>query len=356
MAPEMPSQDDVKAYLEKNNNVMKELLEEGANAAIAAKAEDLPGFLSKHFAGAAKQSAFVFIKPHAKTDAVEALVKKKFEEVGIEITAQGEYTGTEIDEKKYIDNHYYAIVSKATLLKPTELNVPKDKFKEKFGEEWDDVLKEDKKVLNAKDAAEHLGISGEDLDALWMTAKKADKLVKFGGGFYCAYIEEKKLYTFNAFFMVMRGKFTAKEAAIKYFVVEFAPNKLSWSDFRDKVLGPTDPSAAPADSIRGMVNADWEKLGLKAACSTGDNAVHASASPFEGFAEKHNWLGMKIADDKHFGAKLLEAGLSEKMITEWAVDPQVTIAPDKKGSIFDQLECLDAPDCLAKCVKIALMQ
>ena len=122
------------------------------------------------------------------------------------------------------------------------------------------------------------------------------------------------------------------------------------------MLGPTDPSAAPADSIRGMVNADWEKLGLKGACSTGDNAVHASASPFEGFAEKYNWLGMKIADDKHFGAKLLEAGLSEKMIGEWAVDPQVTIAPDKKGSIFDQLECMDAPDCLAKCVKIALMQ
>ena len=53
MAPEMPSQEEVKAYLEKNDNVMKELLEQGANAAIAAKAEDLPAFLSKHYAGAA---------------------------------------------------------------------------------------------------------------------------------------------------------------------------------------------------------------------------------------------------------------------------------------------------------------
>jgi hypothetical protein len=38
-------------------------------------------------------------------------------------------TAEQIDEGKLIDQHYYAIASKATILKPEQLNVPADKFK-----------------------------------------------------------------------------------------------------------------------------------------------------------------------------------------------------------------------------------
>ena len=116
--------------------------------------------------------------------------------------------------------------------------------------------------------------------------------VKLGGGFYCGQIEVEgvKNYTFNAFFMTMRGKFTAAGTSIHYYVVEFDPTKLSWADFRGAVLGPTDPANAPADALRGIIAAGWEGLGLKAPCNGGDNAVHASASPFEGLAERMNWL------------------------------------------------------------------
>eukprot|EP00961_Rhodomonas_salina_P258447 3493083-Rhodomonas_salina.1 len=85
--------------------------------------------------------------------------------------------------------------------------------------------------------------------------------------------------------MSMRGKFTAADAAVHYYVVEWDAGVLSWADFRGKVLGPTDPASAPAGSLRGTINADWEKLGLKAPPNTGDNGVHASASPLEGLAE-----------------------------------------------------------------------
>jgi nucleoside diphosphate kinase len=186
-------------------------------------------------------------------------------------------------------------------------------------------------------------------------AKKAGKLIKFGGGFYCAFLEEHNLYTFNAFFMEMRGKFTAPSANIHWFLVEFNPAELKWEDFRGKVLGPTDPKDAPADSLRGMIGADWNKLGLAAECTTGDNAVHASASPFEGLAEQMNWLQMPIAENS-FGKALLDAGLSEAMIKEWSVDPQVVIGDGKKGSIFDQLEDKDFADCLELCTKLSKMQ
>jgi nucleoside diphosphate kinase len=304
-----------------------------------------------------KQQAFVFAKPHANTPAVLAKINEKFKEVGIEILKEGEVTGPTIDEKKYIDQHYYAIAEKATIKKPNELNVKKDKFKATFGEEWDEVLAAGK-AFNALDACAKLGLDGKQLDEIWGKAKKAGKLVKMGGGFYCGFVTpegkdpSEGIYTFNAFFMEMRGKFTAAGTSIHYYVVEFDDATLKWADFRGKVLGPTDPASAPADSLRGIVNADWEKLGLAAPCNTGDNAVHASASPFEGLAERTNWLGVAIKDDP-FGAALLEKGMTEDMIKAWCVDPQVTQVDDSKGSIFDALEDKDIDDCIATCVAIS---
>ena len=118
------------------------------------------------------------------------------------------------------------------------------------------------------------------------------------------------------------------------------------------MLGPTNPGDAPAESLRGKLMSGWEGLGLAAAPNTGDNGVHASASPFEGLAERTNWLARKIADDP-FGKALLEAGLPEALIKDWCVDPQVKIDADgKKGSLFDQLEDMDLAPCVAKCVEL----
>ena len=81
--------------------------------------------------------------------------------------------------------------------------------------------------------------------------------------------------------------------AMQYYVVEFDPAKLSWADFRGKVLGPTDPAQAPEGSLRATILKDWKTLGLEYQPNVGDNGVHASASPFEGLAERMNWLKVK---------------------------------------------------------------
>ena len=86
-----------------------------------------------------KNTAFVFIKPHANTEEARKVVKATFESKGIKVTSEGLIDGKDIESKMLIDNHYYAIASKATILKPDALNVPKPMFKEKFGLEWDDV-------------------------------------------------------------------------------------------------------------------------------------------------------------------------------------------------------------------------
>ena len=59
--------------------------------------------------GLLRNSAFVFIKPHANLPATQALVQRRLVEVGLEITAEGDIDGKTIDEKKLIDQHYYAI-------------------------------------------------------------------------------------------------------------------------------------------------------------------------------------------------------------------------------------------------------
>ena len=301
-----------------------------------------------------KNSAFVFVKPHAVTEATKTLVKEGLIAAGLTITSEGSLSAEEIDSKKLIDQHYYAIASKATILKPHQLNVPGDKFEAQFGLTWEAALAAGN-VYNAMDACALLGITADEMDAQWGVCKKAKKLVKFGGGFYCGLVEiegKPSLYVFNGFFMSMRSKFTAPGVSIYYYTVEWDEAALSWADFRGQLLGPTDPVEAPASSLRGKIMAQWQELGLAAKPDVGDNGVHASASPFEALAERLNWCGASMETDP-FGAALLGAGVPAALVTAWTVDPQVNLPGGGKGSLFDSLEDMDASAVLAKCQDLA---
>lgn len=56
------------------------------------------------------------MKPHANTKATQDMVREKLKAAGIEILSETDISGKTIDEKKLIDQHYYAIASKATIL------------------------------------------------------------------------------------------------------------------------------------------------------------------------------------------------------------------------------------------------
>lgn len=317
---------------------------------------NLPSSCDRRDAKASTNSAFVFIKPHAVTDKVKELAKAKFAQKGIKIVSEGSLSGEEIDEKKLIDQHYYAIASKATILKPNELNVPADKFEAQFGISWQAAL-DSGKVFNAMDGCKHLGITADELDEAWAQTKANKKLVKFGGGFYCGLVEvdgKDAVYIFNGFFMSMRSKFTMPGTQIYYYCVEWDSKTLSWADFRSKVLGPTDPADAPEDSLRGQILSSWGELGLTAKPNVGDNGMHASASPFEALAERCNWLGAEFKSDE-FGKQLVDAGLPETRFAAWSIDPQIGINSGKKGSVFDQLEDLNSAECVRKIIELAGM-
>lgn len=113
---------------------------------------------------------------------------------------------------------------------------------------------------------------------------------------------------------------------------------------------------ATIGSIRRTILDDYKKLGLKSKPNTGDNGVHASASPFEALAERCNWLGASVEEDQ-FGKGLLSAGVSKDTIKQWSGDAQVAVdgetAEGKTMSVFDSLEDLDADTSLAKVGKIS---
>jgi len=59
--------------------------------------------------GKPKNAAFVFVKPHAVTAETNKLVRSGLEAKGLKVLSEGELTSEVIDQKKLIDQHYYAI-------------------------------------------------------------------------------------------------------------------------------------------------------------------------------------------------------------------------------------------------------
>ena len=113
---------------------------------------------------------------------------------------------------------------------------------------------------------------------------------------------------------------------------------------------------------------NWKDYGLSGEPTTGDNAVHASASPFEALAEKMNWLGVDMEADE-FGKELIgRLGDNAKdLINTWKVDPKIQVPKGCPGdfdvesevketevkSLFDSVEDTDAGRCLGLLGKIA---
>jgi len=163
--------------------------------------------------------------------------------------------------------------------------------------------------------------------------------------------KEPEIFVINGFYMAMREKYTTPGTSIYYYLVEWDPAKLSWEDFRGKVLGATDPATATDGALRKEIFSGWKSLGLKAEPNVGDNGVHASASPFEAMAERLNWMGAKLETDA-FGKAMLDSGIPKDTIMTWTKDPQVPFE-GKKSSLFDLLEDLDYDECLSKAQQIA---
>jgi len=298
--------------------------------------------------GTGANYAFVFLKPHANTDQAIERVKERFASQNIEICKQGGMDAAELDKQRIIDRHYGGLAEKALDIDPTDLFVKpeaQDRFHKAFGLPWKDALATGL-VLNARQAMERLQCNEEELDRMWDPLEFDVGKVKFAGGFYCGKI--RGIFVINGFYMGMRAMFTKPGRSITYFAVKWEAADLSWEGFRQKFIGSTDPSKAEPGSIRGDFFQCWENLGLANQLSTGENAVHASASSLEALVERMNWLNLSIDEDP-FGRALLGNKVNCETIVEWTRDPLVCQGGERR-SLFDLVENLDHKECLESLV------
>ena len=315
-------------------------------------------------------SAFVFVKPHAcchgtKPGAVEAVVETALKHAGIRITDQGDISADEMKTQHLMEVQYGAMAHKAVHGSPSDLIVPErgqHAFEHMFGETWDAAIQTGR-VYNAKDAAIKLGLDAKGMQQAWSKLQRGTNLLKFGRGFYCGqvssqyYDDKETIYVINGFYLSMRAEYCTPGAKIHWYTVSWPSEALSWSDFRTEIIGATDPAVAPTGSIRGILYDRYAKLGLPTKPTTGQNGVHASASPVDALLERSNWLGQTIPDDP-FGKGLLAAGVPLDAILQWKTDPQVTVegttSEGKTISVFETLENLDADTSLETVSKISI--
>ena len=295
----------------------------------------------EELASGPKNTALVFIKPHAVNDKVKSLVSEHLKAHGVTITSEGTMGSSHIKEHGIIDTHYAALAANAVKLLPSEQVLGADKkaeFEEKFGVGWDQAVGEGK-VLNLAQFQE----LKPELDASAIESKwRAKAPLKLGPGNYVGHFEEEGVYVINAFYSQMREKYIKADASVVWFTVEFREAELSWKRFRASVIGATDPSKAEAGSLRKKILDGWEGLGLGAEPNTGDNGVHASAGPIEGLRERMTWLGRGREEDP-LGQSMQAAGVRAEVLDAWCSNSVVEIE-GKKGPAFDLLEDRDTSE------------
>ncbi len=279
--------------------------------------------------------AFVFIKPHAVKSKIIDYVKTFFSENNIEIISEGKISSETIKEKGLIDKHYAINAKNGTIANPADLFLNKKaiaNFAENFSVNWEDAIKENK-IISGLSMKRELKITGEELRELWVKYKG----IKITGGLYVSYFKDYDKYVLNGFYPSIRDIFTQPNEKIIYFIANFASEQLDWSNFRNDIIGKTNPVDASEKSIRGYFHKNNEKYDIVTGYR--DNVIHASASPFEAFIEKNNWIENFDNNIDPLWNMISDKIQEEEIIKLFNDNPKTYIPElDIKQSIIDRLE------------------
>jgi len=296
---------------------------------------------------ALRNSALVFLKPHAATDTIESFVRDHLSAAGIDIVDSGIKCAAEIADQKLIDQHYGSLARIAMEDQPADLllsDSSKETFASTFGLDWSDALPS---VLRNDEAMSRLNVDGLALEPMWRGGLQC----KLAPGTYVSRLDgpDEPVYTLNGFYPAMRHSYVSPGAEVRWLVCEFDEAALSWRAFRREIIGATNPAEASVGSCRAELLARWEALGLPAAPTLAQNGVHASAGPLEGLKEKLVWVGSTLDTDGFARALLGEAHVSRETLDGWLCDNPVVTLAGETDKIFDLTEECGTDQVLAQC-------
>ena len=184
---------------------------------------------------ALRNSALVFVKPHAATDACEVFVRQHLAAAGVSVVDAGVKRAAEIEASKLIDQHYGSLARIAMELQPADVDLSPAalaEFAETYGVDWGTALGS---ALRNDEAMAELGVDGMALEPLWRSGVQC----KLAPGTYVSRLDgvSKPLYTLNGFYPAMRQAYVEPGAEVRYLVCEWEEADLSWRGFRREVVG-----------------------------------------------------------------------------------------------------------------------
>ena len=296
---------------------------------------------------ALQNTALVFVKPHAATDACESFVRDHLAAAGIRVVDAGVKAAAEIEAAKLIDQHYGSLARIAMELQPADVALSpaaEEAFAETYEVDWSTALGS---ALRNDEAMSKLGVDGLELEPMWRGGVQC----KLAPGTYVSRLDgvSEPLYTLNGFYPAMRQAYVADGSEVRYLVCEWNEADLSWQSFRREVIGATNPADAAPGSARAELLAKWADLGLPAAPTLGNNGVHASAGPLEGLKERCVWAGSSLATDALAQALVGGANVPPATLQRWLDDNPVVTLGGETDKIYDLTEEMGTDAVLALC-------
>lgn len=288
--------------------------------------------------------SMLFVKPHANTNEVRDVIVGFLAERNYKIVDQGSVAGEELRE--CVDKQFADAGKKALVLSPHECSLSSISmmaFEQKFQISWSVAVRK-QLVQNAHEACHILAVNAGELGSAWLESVRQNKVVKLGRDFFCGYIDmlpnKSPLFVINGHFLSMRDEYRAPTASVHYYCVEWDNAVTAWKDFRRKVIGRGDPTNAYPGSLREVLSARWQELGLSGPLDSVSPGVSASVSAFEAYVESALWPKDKKLCGL-FGNELVKAGVLPDVLRDWASNVSVKGKP-----VFDHMEDRGSQDCV----------
>lgn len=300
-----------------------------------------------------RNACFLFIKPHANTEAVRSLTLDTLRSLGFVVSDEQAIDSHHIDKDLLIDKQYANIARLALFLSPKDYKLSAKsyiRFQKKFGSSWSDEIANES-ICNASEIVYKLEISHSQLHKAWTKCVQNGHYIKLEREFYCGYIDsipgKPPLFCINGFYMAMRAQYLTANASIHCYTVEWEDDVMSWKNFLSDVVGSVDPDFAKEDSLRGLISQQWMELHLKYPLDILNNAIHASSSAFEAMVERSIWFKHSLKSDALFGKRMIAAGVPPKTLRDWSMN---CIVNDCR--VFDHMNNLGADDCIDKAMEL----
>lgn len=300
-----------------------------------------------------RNQAVVFTKPvhHASSgfsaDSLCDWVASFLMQAGFQTVERRRFSGASLAARDVIKAHYRMYSRAACSETVVADDALKAAFNASFGRSWDSELAAGR-ICSTEALLTRTGMNAEALFLLWERAFSTKETHKLQPGFIMAWLPEVDAYCVNGFYPSLEENFYHPDTVMDYFVVTFDPQRTSWLQFRQEVLGSTNAQTAHPTSLRGQLYADYP-----GSYPGRDNFVHGSAGPLEGLLERSIHEEDFQLEMNPVGEWMATYGVTLKQFSQWisgqsALELSGWFDATEELDTTNAINVLESMDCVQK--------